>query len=53
MNKDMLFLGIEIIFGLISGCRNLELFFAECRSSTVILVRSTEEVGEHLKGKGD
>jgi hypothetical protein len=29
IEKDMLFLCIERIFGLISGCRNLELFF--CR----------------------
>jgi hypothetical protein len=53
MNKDMLFLCIERIFGLISGCMNLERFFADCRSSTVILVCSTEEVGEHTKEKED
>jgi hypothetical protein len=53
MKKDMLFLCIERIFGRISGCRNLEKTFVECRSNTVILVRSTEEVGEHLKGKED
>jgi hypothetical protein len=29
------------------------IFFADCRSNTVILVRSTEEVGEHLKEKED
>jgi hypothetical protein len=53
MKKDMLFLCIERIFGLISGCRNLEIFFADCRSNTMILVHSTEEVGEHLKEKED
>jgi hypothetical protein len=53
MKKDMLFLCIERIFGLISGCRNLERIFADCRSNTVILVRSTEEVGEHTREKED
>jgi hypothetical protein len=47
IEKDMLFLCIERIFGLISGCRNLERIFADCRSITVIPVHSTREVGEH------
>ena len=51
--KDMLFLCIEIIFGIISGCRNLERIFADCRSNTVILVHNTKEVGEHIKEKED
>jgi hypothetical protein len=49
IKKDMLFLCIERIFGLISGCRNLEDFFADCRSNTMILVRRIEDIGEHLK----
>jgi hypothetical protein len=53
MKKDMLFLCIEIVFGLISGCRNLGICFANCRSSTVILVRGTKKVGERLKEKED
>jgi hypothetical protein len=53
MKKDMLFICIERIFGLISGCRNLERFFADCMSNTVILVRSTGEVGEHTIEKED
>jgi hypothetical protein len=53
IEKDMLFLCIEIIFGLISGCRNLERIFADCRSNTVILVCSTGEVGDHLKERED
>jgi hypothetical protein len=53
MNKDMLFLCIERIFGLISGCRNLEEIFAYCRSNTMIPVRSIEEVGERLKENED
>jgi hypothetical protein len=51
--KDMLYLCIEIIFGLISGWRNLERIFTDCRSSTVILVHSKEEVGEQIKEKED
>jgi hypothetical protein len=51
--KGMLYLCIERIFGLISGWRNLECLFADCRSNTVILVCSTEKVGEHLKEKED
>jgi capsular polysaccharide biosynthesis protein len=53
MKKDMLFLCIERIFGLISGCRNLELFFADYRSNTMILVHKTKEDGERLKEKED
>jgi hypothetical protein len=49
----MLFLCIERIFGLISGCRNLERFFADYRSITMILVRSTREVGDRLKERED
>jgi hypothetical protein len=51
--KDMLSLCIERIFGLTSGCRNLERIFAECRSITVIPVLSTGKVGDHLKGRED
>jgi hypothetical protein len=53
MKKDMLFLFIERVFGLISGCRNLEIFFVECRSNTMILMHNIEEVEEHLKEKED
>jgi hypothetical protein len=51
--KDMLFLCIEIIFGLISGYRNLERTFGDCRSITVIPMRSTGRVGDHLKERED
>jgi hypothetical protein len=53
MKKDMLFLCIERFFGLISGCKNLENKFADYRSNTMILVCSTEKVGERLKEKED
>jgi hypothetical protein len=53
IEKNVLFLCIEIIFGLISGCRNLERFFADCRSSTVIPVHSTGEAGDCLKERED
>jgi hypothetical protein len=53
MKKDMLFLCIERIFGLMNGCRNLERIFADYRFSTVILMRSTGKVGEHLKERED
>jgi hypothetical protein len=55
INKDMLFLCIERVFGLISGCRNLELFFADCRFNTMILgdMHNIEKDGEHLREKGD
>jgi hypothetical protein len=49
----MLFLCIERIFGLTSGCRNLERIFADCRFGIVIPVRSTEEVGELIEEKED
>jgi hypothetical protein len=47
MKKDMLFICIERVFGLISGCRNLERIFVDCRSNTMILgeVRSIENIG--------
>jgi hypothetical protein len=45
--KDMLYLCIEIIFGLTSGCRILEINV--CRLSTMILACSTRKVGNHLK----
>jgi hypothetical protein len=43
------------VFGLISGCKNLELFFADCRFNTMILeeMHSTENVGEHIREKED
>jgi hypothetical protein len=40
-------------FGLISRCKNLEFFFVDCRSNTMILVRSTGEVGEHARERED
>jgi hypothetical protein len=49
----MLSLCIEIIFGLIIGCRNLERNFADCRSNTVILMRSTRKVGELIRERED
>jgi hypothetical protein len=49
MNKYMLFLCIERVLGLINGWRNLEIFFAYCRSNTMIPVHSREEVGQYLK----
>jgi hypothetical protein len=51
MKKDMLFLCIERIFGLISGCRYLEKICADCRSNTMTLMCSIEKVGEHLREK--
>jgi hypothetical protein len=55
MKKDILFLCIERVFGLISGSMNLERIFADCRSNTIILgeVRNTKKVGERLKEKED
>jgi hypothetical protein len=47
----MLYLCIERMFGLTNGCRMLEIIF--CRLATMILVRSIEEVGDHLKGRED
>jgi hypothetical protein len=49
----MLFICIEIIFGLISGCGNLERIFVDCRSSTVIPVCNTGKDGAHLKERED
>jgi hypothetical protein len=49
----MLFLCIERIFGLISGCMNLERIFVACRSINVILVCSTGKYGDHLKERED
>jgi hypothetical protein len=51
MMKDMLFLCIESMFGQTNGCRILERIF--CRLATMILVRSTGKVGDHLKEKDD
>jgi hypothetical protein len=53
MKEDMLFLCIERVFRLINGCKNLEMFFADCRSSTIILgeMRNTKTIGEHLREK--
>jgi hypothetical protein len=45
--KDMLYLCIERMFGLTSGCRILERIC--CRLAPMILVRSTREAGDHLK----
>jgi hypothetical protein len=53
MKKDMLFLGIERIFGLISGCRNLERILADCRSNTVIIVHNLGEFGELTRERED
>jgi hypothetical protein len=55
MKKDMLFLCIERVFGLTSGCKNLEIFFVDCRSNIMILgeVHNTEKIGEHLREKED
>jgi hypothetical protein len=52
IKKDMLFLCIERIFGLISGCRNLERIFADCRSNTVILVHVKEKLGTYKRKRG-
>jgi hypothetical protein len=49
----MLFLCIERIFGLTSGCKNLERFFADYRSITLIPMHSTGKVGDHLKERED
>jgi hypothetical protein len=46
---DMLYLCIERMSGLTSGCRILERNF--CRLATMILVRSTRRVGDHLNEK--
>jgi hypothetical protein len=49
--KDMLYLCIERIFGLTSGCNILERIC--CRLAPMILVSSTREVGDHLKERED
>jgi hypothetical protein len=49
--KDMLYLCIEKEFGLKNGCRILEIIFF--RLAHTILVRSTEEARDHLKGRED
>jgi hypothetical protein len=49
IEKNMLFLCIERIVGLLNGCRNLEGIFADCKSNTVIPVHSTGEARDHLK----
>jgi hypothetical protein len=49
--KDMLFLCIEIMFGLANGCRILERFF--CRLVTVIPLRITGKVGDNLRERED
>jgi hypothetical protein len=51
--KDMLFLCIEIIFGITSGCRTLERIFEYCMSITVIPVHSTRKVGHRLRERDD
>jgi hypothetical protein len=45
--KDMLYLCIERMFGLTNGCRITERIY--CRLDPMILVCSTEKVGDHLK----
>jgi hypothetical protein len=47
----MLYLCIERMFGLTNGCRIPERIYY--RLATMILVRSTEEVGDHLKERED
>jgi hypothetical protein len=49
--KDMLYLCIERMFGLTNGCRTLERIC--CRLATMILVRSTGKVGDHLRERED
>jgi hypothetical protein len=53
IEKDMLFLGIEITFGLMSGCRNLEIYFVDCRYNNVIPTRSIGKAGDSLKERED
>jgi hypothetical protein len=48
---DMLYLCMERMSGLTNGCMILESFF--CRLVIKILVRSTKEVGDHLKESED
>ena len=49
--KDMLYLCIERMFGLTSGCRILEINV--CRLATMILACSIERAGNHLKERED
>jgi hypothetical protein len=49
--KDMLFLCIEIMFGLTNGCRTPERIFY--RLATMILVCSTRKVRDHLRERED
>jgi hypothetical protein len=49
--KYMLYLCIEIMFGLTSGCRILKRNF--CRLATMTLARSIERAGNHLKERED
>ena len=51
MMKDMLLVSIERMFGLTNGCNILELIFY--RLVNVILVRSTEKFGDHLRERED
>jgi hypothetical protein len=50
--KDMLFLCIEIFFGLTSGCRTLERMFADCRSIVVILLQYRKGWGSFKRKRG-
>jgi hypothetical protein len=49
--KDMLYLCIERMFGLKSGCRILKRNF--CRLATMTLAHSIERDGNHLKERKD
>jgi hypothetical protein len=49
--KNMLYLCIERMFGLISVCRILEINV--CRLATMILAHSARKVGDHLKERED
>jgi hypothetical protein len=49
--KDMLYLCIERMFGLTSGCNILEITI--CRLATMIVARSTKRVGDHLNERED
>jgi hypothetical protein len=49
--KYMLYLCIEIIFGLTNGCRILEINF--CRLTIMILARSTRKFGDHGRERED
>jgi hypothetical protein len=49
--KDMLYLCIERMFGLTSGCMILEINV--CRLATMTLAQSIERAGNHLKERED